>query len=191
MQSPRAMEPNRKASVYWLIVGTTEERTIITVYKPHAGKLENMINFLKFIFNLDKVKRREVLILCDFNTDWLKRDATDTVNLNNFVKGHGLTQCMNEITRPNRTHGTAIYLIMTDCNFINTAGTLDDMIADHYTAFPNSKKGRNTKYKFFTAVRDYRKYISQVLLALFKTLNWNLLIILSILTNSGTLDIQF
>ena len=131
---------------------------MICVYKPPKGKIKNTIEFLKGIINRKDVKDREIWILGDLNTDWLKRDNTETVKLLSFCKNNGLTQYIDSITRPNKKGGSCIDLIITNCKFVEQSGVLDDIISDHYTVFSTRKKVREFKEMCWRTVRDYSKF---------------------------------
>ena len=113
---------------------------LISVYKPPKGKVKTLIDFLKNILATPAIKDKEIWILGDCNVDWLKRDNQDTVRLMAFCKNYGLTQCINNITRPNKKGGSCIDLIMTDSKFVVESGIFDDLISDHYGIYSIRKK---------------------------------------------------
>ena len=85
---------------------------IVNVYKPPTGKIDNFIVYLKLLLKSIEIEKREIWILCDFNTDWLKRDSPDTVKVMHFCKTHGLEQLINNVTRPGKYRGSTVDLIM-------------------------------------------------------------------------------
>ena len=115
---------------------------LLCVYKPPTGKIENCINLLKEIILDPVLSKREIWILGDFNVDILKRNDPKSILIQEFGKKSGLSQQINTITRPNRGGGSCIDLIMTNCPFVETSGTTDDFISDHYTVFCIRKKRR-------------------------------------------------
>ena len=115
---------------------------IICVYKPPRGKLNKCIEFLSALLSKAILRKKEIWILGDFNTDLLKRDDPNTIALQNFAKKWGLYQCIKDITRPNNRGGTCIDLIMTNSPFVAEAGVSDDMISDHLTVFCIRKKSK-------------------------------------------------
>ena len=64
---------------------TFRNLAIINVYKPPTGKIDNSIVYLKSLFKQVEIAKREIWIIGDFNTDWLKRDSPDTVKMMYFL----------------------------------------------------------------------------------------------------------
>ena len=146
---------------------------LICVYKPPKGKVKGAIDFLEEIISQDYIKEKEIWIMGDFNTDWLKRDNPDTVKLMSFCKNSGLTQYIDTITRPNKKGGSCIDLAFTNCKFVEASGVLDDIISDQYSIYCIKKKPRETKEMCWKTVRDYRKFNGQAFVALLNISDWN------------------
>ena len=87
---------------------------ISCIYKLPKGNINNLIKFLTEKVEKYKRKNYEIWIMCDLNTDILKRDNINTINFTRFMKKTGLKQLINSITRPNVRGGSCIDLIMTD-----------------------------------------------------------------------------
>ena len=130
----------------------------ICVYKPPKGNLNKCIKFLYEILDHNRLKKKEIWILGDFNTDLVKRDNPNTVSLLNFAKKSGLRQLINEITRPNVRGGACIDHILSNSSFVSQSGVLDDMVADHFTVYAIRKKRREKKLVTCDTVRDYCKF---------------------------------
>ena len=145
---------------------------LVCVYKPPKGKISKLVEFLKTIMSHPDLKKREIWILGDFNVDWLKRDAHDTIALKALCKNYGLTQYMDRITRPNKKGGSCIDLVMTNSNFVKEYGILDDVISDHYTVFCIRKKAREMKEMVSRVVRNYKNYNENVFIQLVRNLDW-------------------
>ena len=146
---------------------------LICVYKPPKGKVTKLIDFLKTIMSRQENRKREIWILGDFNTDWLKRDAPDTALIMSFCKTYGLSQKMDIVTRPNRKGGSCIDLIVTNSRFVMTSGILDDVISDHYTIYCIRKKARESNEIVYKTVRDYSGFDKDIFIQLLSNLNWH------------------
>ena len=131
---------------------TFRNLAIINVYKPPSGKVEKLIEHLKLLLKNADMSKREIWIIGDFNIDWLKRNIPDTMKLMQFCKTHGLEQKIKSVTRPNKSRGSLIDLMITNSNFVCDSGVLDDMIADHYTTYCIRKKLRENKDMVFKTV---------------------------------------
>ena len=153
---------------------TFRNLAIITVYKPPVGKIEKLIAYLKLLLKDIDTNNREVWIVGDFNIDWLKRNDPDTVKLMQFCKTQGLEQLIKSITRPNKSKGSLIDLMITNSNFVSKAGVLDDMIADHYTIYCVRKKMREKKEMIYKIVRNYSRYNEKTLITLLRASDWDL-----------------
>ena len=131
---------------------------IACVYKPPKGKIENFIKYMSNIIQQFQKDNYEIWILGDFNTDLLKRDNTQSILLNRFVKKYGLSHQIENITRPNIKGGSCLDLIMTDCPYIQESGILNDFVSDHYTVFSIRKKQKEYREIIRHSVRDYRAF---------------------------------
>ena len=134
--------------------------------------MKKAIGFIKSIINHEEVKDREIWIMGDFNTDWLKRDNQDTVQLMSFCKNNGLSQYMDTVTRPNKKGGSCIDLIITNCKFVQQYGVLNDIISDHYSIFCVRKKTRESKEMCWKTVRDYSKFDEHSFVGLIENMDW-------------------
>ena len=123
---------------------------IVCVYKPPKGKVEKCLEFLYKLTDKYKQRKYEIWILGDLNVNILKRDDANTVRITRFIKKLGLKHCINTITRPNKKGGSCIDLIMTDCIYVSSSGTLDDFVADHYSVYCIRKKKEGTSCLYET-----------------------------------------
>ena len=150
----------------------TAPHQISCVYKPPKGKIENCIKFMKDLVVQYQNMNYEIWILGDLNTDMLRRDDPNTVQLTRSIKQLGLRQLINGITRPNERGGSCIDLILTDCIYIRESSILDDLIADHYSVFCIRKKDREHKTMITKTVRDYSNFDENNFEALLKNKDW-------------------
>ena len=144
---------------------------LLCVYKPPKGNVKNLIAFLKTVVSHEDIKGREIWILGDFNIDWLQRDGT--VQLISFCKNAGIRQYMQEVTCPNKKGGSCIDLIMSNSNYIDIFGVMNDIISDHYTVYCVRKKARELKEMHYVTVRDYSKYDEDLFVQLIRNLDWS------------------
>ena len=89
------------------------------------------------------------------------------------MKKHGLNQKINTITRPNRNGSSCLDLILTNCPFVKTSGTLDDFVSDHYTVYCIRKKAKENKECIMKTARNYRNYNQDNFENLLKGKDWN------------------
>ena len=94
------------------------------------------------------------------------------MSLIGFCKKQGLTQYMNNITRPNKRGGSCIDLIMTNSNFVRVYGILDDVVSDHYTVYCIRKKARESKEMASRVVRDCKNFYENIFISLAQNLDW-------------------
>ena len=158
-----------------VVTARPDHRKFVTicVYKPPKGKLSACIDYLNIVLARRDISRMEIWILGDFNTDLLKRNDIHTVALQAFAKKKGLTQCINSVTRPNVRGGSCIDLIMTNSLFINVSGTVDDMIADHYTVYCIRKKRKDKKVVTVETVRDFKAFNAENFRILITDIDWS------------------
>ena len=146
---------------------------IVCVYKPPKGSIEECTTYLSTLIELYKNKKIEIWVTGDFNVDMLKRDDLKVVRISRFLKKTGLTQYMNQITRPNKKGGSCIDLIMTDCTYIKDFGILDDFVSDHFTVYIVRKKEKEHKEIVSRTVRDYRNFDENIFENLLKENDWH------------------
>ena len=145
----------------------------ICVYKPPKGDLQQCIDFLNGILCRRDIVKKEIWILGDFNTDLLKRDDKRTIALQAFAKKNGLSQCINDITRPNVRGGSCIDLIMSNCSFVCASGIDDDFVSDHFTVFCVRKKKKEKMIVIKETVRDYSKFSKDNFCNLVSNIKWD------------------
>ena len=87
-----------------------------------------------------------------------KRTLAPGRELIDFCRETGLRMKINEVTRPNPEGGTIIDHILTNCNIVKSAGTLDIMLSDHYPIYAERKQERVTKVTITRQGRSYRHY---------------------------------
>ena len=145
----------------------------VCVYKPPKGDIKICVEFLISILSDIFIDNKEIWILGDFNTDLLKRGDVKSNVIINFAKKYGLSQLINEVTRPNVHGGTCIDLIMTNCPYVKMHGVYPDMISDHYTVFAIRKKEHENKRVVCEYVRDYSKFDHTVFCQSLDNVDWD------------------
>ena len=90
-----------------------------------------------------------------------------------LLKKKGLSQCINDTTRPNARGGSCIDLIMLNCLFIRSSEIDDDFVSDHYTFFCVRKKKKEKKIFTEETVRDYSKFSKDNFCNLISNIEWD------------------
>ena len=102
--------------------------SIVTVYRPPMGNLNEFIVKLEEYISKIKVNNPEIWIMGDFNINMLDRGNKYVKRLNRFSVDYNLKQLIMTSTRLNYRGGTCIDLMFTDCAFVRDSGVLNDLI---------------------------------------------------------------
>ena len=150
--------------------------SIVTVYRPPMGNLEEFIFKLKENINKIKVNNPEIWIMGDFNINMLDRSNKSVKRLNRFAVDYNLKQLIKCSTRLNYRGGTCIDLLFTNCLYVRDSGVLNDMISDHLPIYACRKQNR-TPLKFETVTgRTYKNYNPQLLKTILEQKDWDTLL---------------
>ncbi len=104
---------------------------IDNTYRPPSAPGESMKNILSTIDSLER--HNELIILGDFNSNWLDRSSINDRNLFNSVN---LTQIINEPTRVDRRSSSLLdWILVTNPERIIKSGVLSDCFSDHSIIF--------------------------------------------------------
>ena len=150
--------------------------SVVTVYRPPMGNLEEFIPNLEENISKIKTSNPEIWIMGDFNINMLDRGNKYVKRLNRFFVDYNLKQLIMCSTRLNYKGGTCIDLMFTNCVFVRDSGVLNDMISDHLPIYACPKQNR-TSLKFETVTgRTYKKYNPQLLKTLMEQNDWDILL---------------
>ena len=150
--------------------------SIVTVYRPPRGNLDEFIVQLENYISEIKLNNPEIWIMGDLNINMLDRGNKYVKRLNRFSVDYNLKQLIMTSTRLNYRGGTCIDLMFTDCTFVRDSGVLNDLISDHLPIFASRKQNRNS-LKFETVTgRTYKNYNPQLLKILMEQKDWNTLL---------------
>ena len=148
---------------------------VSVLYKPPKTTSKNLIDFLKTIMNVLMQNNIELWIPGDFNTDFLVRDNVNTKKLTSYFRSIGLSQLINNITRPGKYRGTCIDWIITNCPFVLFSGVSNVLISDHLAIYCIRKKNRENTRCVYRTVRDVRNYNNNDFTALLINHDWDML----------------
>lgn len=94
-----SIEPINFESIFVKITFHANKSLIVgSIYRPPSAPTDSLLNILNTISSLDKSNTKELIILGDFNRNWLDHSSTKGKNL---IKSVNLTQLINEPTRVN------------------------------------------------------------------------------------------
>ena len=143
------------------------------VYKPPTGDIDNFIIFLKILINLRPMIKREKWIIGDFNIDYLRRNANIMTSVKTFLKESGLRQLIEHCTRLTPHGATCIDWIITDCDYVESSGVLNDLLSDHFLIYVNRKKIREKVVRDWKSIRQYKKFNNDIFCDLLMEIDWN------------------
>ena len=109
----------------------------------------------------------------DFNMNYLVRNNQDIMNVNRFLKEYNLSQIITSCTRLTNRGGTCIDWIITNCQYIEKCGVLNDLLSDHFPVYVSRKKTRDTVKKVWKKIRNFSKYDEDIFSTLFLQIDWN------------------
>lgn len=122
------VEPVNFESLIVKIIFHDNKHIIITnIYKPPSASSDsiNTINSLR--------KNSEMVVLGDFNCNWLHRSSSSDRNM---IAGANFTQLIKEPTRIGRCSSSLLdWILVTNPDRISTSGILSDSFSDHSIVF--------------------------------------------------------
>ena len=125
----------------------TRRLYLCSVYRPPTGNVQNYIdtieNCVKFLPHIDK---SDLFVGGDFNINYHKPRQDNTKKLKSFATQHQLTQLINVSTRP-LSSDAIIDLIFSNCQHIESSGSLDWNVSDHIPVYVNVKKTKTKSEK--------------------------------------------
>ena len=132
------------------------------VYKPPKGKLTELVKILNEVVSENAIILREKWIMGDFNVDFSKRNMNSLTVVKDFMKNNGFKQIISDYTRISNMGRSCIDWILTDCDYVDQSGVLNDLLSDHYPIFCVRKKKREVVKKEWKYVRQYKNYNKNV-----------------------------
>ena len=120
----------------------TRRLYLCSVYRPPTGNVQNYIdtidNCVKFLPHIDK---SDLFVGGDFNIHYHKPRQENTKKLKFFATQHQLVQLIKDSTRP-LSSDAIIDLIFSNCQHIDSSGSLDWNVSDHIPVYVNIKKNK-------------------------------------------------
>ena len=132
----------------WLLIGN--------IYRPP----DDSDFHSRFKVALDKIwlRRNNILVIGDINSDLLKNDIKDGKKLQVIMNSLGLKNVIRKPTRIDHTSQTLIDVILTSDNTskILSSGAFDPTISDHKLVYAIVKLQRNREKPKIKTVRNYK-----------------------------------
>ena len=146
---------------------------VMCIYRPPTGSSEALFTFLRNFVNTPQVIRSEIWIIGDFNMNYLIRNNLEIISTNRFLKEYNLRQIISVHTRLTNRGGSCIDWIITNCQYIEGSGILNDLLSDHFPIYVVRKKSREKINKVWKPVRNFTNYDKDVFNTLFLQIDWD------------------
>ena len=145
-----------------LLLTNQKNVLIVSLYRPPNGNIETFSNIIEAALHDIDLPKKDVIILGDFNFDFLVKSNADTKCITRLISSFGLTKLINGPTRYSATKNSCIDQIVTDSNHIQHAGVADLNISDHQLIYFVKKKNKEHSVKISFEGRSYRNYDDQI-----------------------------
>ncbi len=143
--------------------------TIGTIYRPPSAPLDSANCILATINSLKK--HNELIILGDFNSNWLHKSSSKERTL---FKSVNLTQLISEPTRVDHQSSSLIdWILVTNPEQITTSGIMSDCFSDHSVIFCVWKIRIPRSPPKFIRLRQYNKMNVDCFINDITTINWD------------------
>ena len=133
----------------WLLLDPPKQRKLLIaiVYRPPSGTAAAAIDHLDNILSSfgETEVTSEIVILGDFNIDYIKNSSPECKYLKEFERNHQLKQYIKNPTRITNRVKSTIDLIFSNMSYIAEVGVLTNQISDHQPIFIRQKKQREVK----------------------------------------------
>ena len=159
----------------WFTIRQPNQKKIImaNIYRPPQGQVANFSHYLDECLNRINFNGSELLLLMgDFNIDYLDKNNPKTSTLNSWIKSKGLRQHIEGATRVTKDKQSCLDLIISNFSDIAQYGTLNYSISDHDMVFITKKKTCKIKVKTNFIGRSYRNLDNAVFVERLKAMNW-------------------
>ncbi len=137
----------------------TRPTYICGVYRPPSGDLDNFTYVMEQkMLDIYKEGIADIILLGDFNVDWLGRDEK-TKKYKNFVKNSILSQLISVPTRVTLHSRTCLDHFLTNRpELYVTSGSINPGLSDHQLVFSTRKKAKPCKEVTFVQARSYIRF---------------------------------
>ena len=153
------------ADIEIMVLNFTQDKhrltSIIHVYRPPNGSYVNCLEALVDTCQDDSLAGREHWVIGDINIDLFQPTDSKTKLYKKSIASLNLRDVIDNITRPytNRSGGTCIDLIATNCDIIMQHGTLPLFVSDHVPVYATRKKTKESSVIVKIYGRSYRNYV--------------------------------
>ena len=107
--------------------------------------MKNFIDYLEGVFEHLDLAREDLILMGDFNIDFLDKNSQDFKLLNNLIKQTGLDILINKPTHFSSQKNSCIDQILTNSNFIENSDVEDFNLSDHQLIYTIRKKPKKPK----------------------------------------------
>ena len=142
----RAELEGRHFEILWIDVKIGQTYLALgCVYRPQNDKLGIFDHVDDSIREIGRSGKQEVILIGDFNCDYLNTSYRQTQRLNEFLSINHLKQLILTPTRITQTSRVLVDLIITTApNLFNKSGTLSNSFIDHFPIYGVMKGKTNT-----------------------------------------------
>ena len=153
-------ESRKDLELQWMVLSRPNTKKILigNVYRPPNGNLAEALELIgEALDKIEGISKYEVLIIGDFNADYLDKKGLQHTLIKGFEAEHQLQQMIQDPTRYSNKTQTMIDLAFTNIKFCTGAGVLNYNISDHKAIYVIKKKDRNCKAVETHIGRSYKK----------------------------------
>ena len=152
------------ADIEAMVLNFTQDKhrltSIIHTYRPPNGSYVKCVDAIEEICQAPSLTGRERWLIGDININLFEPDDCKTKYYRKAINNLGLQDVIYNITRPftNKTGGTCIDLIATDCDIVMHHGTLPLFVSDHLPTYAIKKKPKERYTIINVKGRSYKNY---------------------------------
>ena len=120
---------------------------IANCYRPPDGNVASFLEYLENSLGLLDLTKYDLLLMGDFNIDYLDKNSENTRKLKSCIKQFGIDQLINKPTRYSTLRDSCLDLICTNTDHIANSCVCNVNISDHEMVLVTKKKVQ-IEYKY-------------------------------------------
>ena len=133
-----------------IVLANQKNILFMNIYRPPQGNVDTFVKSVDQALEIIDTKKNDIIMMGDFNIDFLDKSNNDTKSMNRLVSENGLIKLINA---PNKN--SCIDQIITNSKLILEAGI---NISDHQLIYFIKKKQKDIPTKTTFEGRLYRNY---------------------------------
>ena len=155
---------NRNIECQWVSIMQPHSKQLVigNIYRPPQGNIEAFIKYLEDILTEINLDRIELLLMGDFNIDFLDKNDTSYKKLLDLIKPLGLRQTIREPTRLANNRNSCLDLFITNADNSLNARVVNINLSDHLLILCSKQHIKIPKVKCNFIGRSYRNYDADV-----------------------------